>query len=34
MKSSNIMGLNLSLVSDIMDGMIAINLSYVPCTLE
>lgn len=34
MKSSNIIGLNLSLDSDIMDGMIATDLSYVLCALE
>lgn len=34
MKSSNIIGLDLSLDSDILDGMIATDLSYVPCALE
>lgn len=31
MKSSNIIGLHFSLGSDIRDGMIAIDLPYVPC---
>lgn len=34
MKSSNIVGLHLSLGSDIRVGMIAIDLSYVPCASE
>lgn len=33
-KSTNIIGLNPSLGSDIMDGMIAIDISYVPSASE
>lgn len=33
-KSSNIIQLDLSLGSDIMDGMIAIDISYVLCASE